>query len=172
MKRELHAREQIDSSAAAPLESQDQGRWELDIEPWLNRIYHDLLGEQLKDGQWVPDPKKRRVMNELGASEFVSEISNRVSIHTQLSELYDHEIQEFASMAAETYGDKIEDNFESWEIEPTRANFASIAQRLYDILFQMMRIARNGGMKKHRERRNAPQPEQSNQSQQMEGGML
>lgn len=135
-----------------PLEHPDAGKWEMDTEPWINRFYHELLGESMNDeGVWVEDPKKKKIMNDRGASELTQEISSRVSIHMQLSELKDEEIVEIASRSAEIFGDKITDHWRDWEINPSKSNCMSIGNRVYDILFIMLRISKNGGMKKHRE---------------------
>lgn len=141
-----------------PSEQDDSSRWELDTNPFLDRVYHELLGQSLNEdsGVWVDDPKKPMVMNELGAAEFIAEISTRVSIHMQLSDLGDQDIIGIASFAAEIFGDKLEDNWGVWEIRPTEANLNSIATRLYDVLYISLRIARHGGMKRHRERFKAP----------------
>ena len=129
----------------------------MDTKPWLDTIYNQLLGKSVDGkGIWVDDPSKQKVMNELGASEFCNEIAGRVSIHMQLSELDEVDITEIASRAAEIYADKIEDNWAAWDINPTSSNMESIAQRLYDILFISLRIAKGGGMKKHRERTKNP----------------
>jgi len=143
---------------SSPIENPDQGKWEMDTDPWVNRLYHELLGESVnEEGVWVRDLKKKKIMNSDGASEFISEVSSRVSIHMQLSELTDQEIAEIASWSAQVFGDKITDHWREWGINPSRSNCESIGNRLYDILFIMLRIARNGGMKKHRERGKNPQ---------------
>jgi len=130
--------------------------WELDTQPFVERIYHELLGEiPNENGEWEKDQKRIKVMNELGASEFIQEISIRVNPHQQLSELEDNEILEIASRGAEIYADKIEDNWAEWEITPSSSNFESISQRLFDVLFIALRSARRGAMKTYRERRKA-----------------
>lgn len=130
---------------------------ELDVSEYLDRIYNELLGNTTNtEGEWVRDENRTKVMNELGASEFTQEISTRVSIHQQLSELEEQDILNIASRGAEIYADKIEDNWDKWEIEPRESNFFSIAQRLCDVLFISMRIAKRGGMKRYRERKRNP----------------
>ena len=140
-----------DLMTGAPLMNEDNSKWELDVEPFIDRIYNELLGNVLVGGVWTPHPLRSKVMNELGASEFVNELSSRVSIHQQLSELEDKDIIEIASLAAEIYASKLEDNWELWGVKPSSSNLNSIAQKLYDSLFIFLRIARSGGMKKHRE---------------------
>lgn len=142
--------------ASAELEANEMGKWEMDTSPYLNRLYHELLGEILVDGIWKRDEREERLMNELGASDFIKEVSSRVSIHMQLSELDQADILEIASRAAEIFADKLEDNWIEWEVSPTQSTMESIAQRLYDILFITLRIAKGGGMKKHRERAKNP----------------
>jgi len=141
-----------------PAEQADSTRWELDTNPFLDRVYHELLGESLDEetGVWTVDPVKPKVMNELGASEFIQEISTRVSIHMQLSDLEDKDIIEISSRASENFGDKLEDSWGEWGVKPTESNLSSIATRLYDVLYITLRIARRGGMKRHRERFKAP----------------
>lgn len=130
---------------------------ELDVTKYLDRIYNELLGNTVNDdGGWVRDENRTRCMNELGSSEFIQEISSRVSIHQQLSELEEEDILNIASRGAEIYADKLEDNWDTWNIEPRESNFESIAQRLCDVLFIAMRIAKKGGMKKYRERKRNP----------------
>ncbi len=155
---------------AAPLESDDPGKWELDTGPWLDSVYHDLLGEiQNENGVWTRDYKRKRVMNELGASEYIREIKSRVSIHMQFSTFTDEDLKDIASRAAEIYADKLEDNWDKWDIEPTESNLTSIATDLYDILFITLRIAKDGGMKKHREKSKNPY---ANIPQSDSGGMF
>ena len=137
--------------------SYEQDMEELDVTKFLDRIYNELLGNVIsEEGTWVKDPKRKACMNELGATEFIQEISARVSVHQQLSELEEMDILNIASRGAEIYADKIEDNYEKWDIEPRESNFESIAQRLCDVLFIAMRIAKKGGMKKYRERKRNP----------------
>ena len=152
--------------------SSEPGKWELDIQPYLDRLYHELLGEtpDTNTGTWTLDKAKSRVMNELGASEFVQEISARISIHQQLSELDDVDILDIATRCAEDYADKIEDNYIKWEIIPAESNFKSIAGRLYDALFIALRIARRGAMKLHRERSKNPYIQYRQPAEQ--GGLL
>ena len=143
---------------SALTESEDMQRWEMDVNPWLDRVYNELLGKSRNDkGEWVDNPYKIKTMNEKGASEFVNEINTRVSIHMQLSELKKEDIITIASRSSEIYGNKLRDNWKLWGIVPNKANLQSIAWRLYDTLFILLMIAVNGGMKKHRERSKAPQ---------------
>ena len=141
----------MDLAQGMPLMNDDNSKWELDVEPFLNRIYHELLGKVFIDGLWVEHPKKPKLLNELGASEFCNEISARVSIHQQLSDLEDQDIVEIASMAAEIFADKLEDNWDLWGANPSTSSLTSIAQKLYDSLYIFLRIARKGGMQRHRE---------------------
>jgi len=137
----------------APLEQSLDTRWEMDVEPWLNSIFNTLVGFSLQDGVWKRDYTITRTMNELGASVFIRELKSRVSIHMQFSSLHEKDIIEISSLASENYGDLLEDHWELWEIEPTESNFRSIAMSLYDSVSICLRIAENGGMKQHRERR-------------------
>lgn len=143
-----------------PLESDDPGKWEMDTEPWVDRIYHELLGEihNPQTGEYSRDQRRKRQMNERGASEFISEISSRVSIHMQMSVLTDEDIKEMASRASEIFSEKLEDNWLAWDITPTQSNFESICQRLFDALYILLMIAKQGGMREHRERKGRPLP--------------
>jgi len=135
----------------------DPGKWELDPERYLDKVYHELLGEvEDEEGKWSRDPKRLRVMNEYGASEFITEVTSRVSIHMQMSELKDEDINEISSRAAEIYSGKLTDNWREWEITPTESSLESIGQRMFDILFITLKIAREGGMKHHREKKSNP----------------
>ena len=135
------------------LPQDDPNKYELEIEPYLDRLYHELLGETLDENKiWQRDYKKKRQMNELGVSDFISEVGSRVSIHMQLSELEKEDIIEISSRASEIFADKMEDHWEMWEIFPTESNFEGIAQKLYDVLFILLMIAKAGGMRKHREK--------------------
>lgn len=150
---------------SAPVEHEDTGKWELDTDPWLNRIYHDLLGESLdENGVYQRDKLKNRAMNELGASDFINEVQGRVSLHMQFSELSNDEITDIASRSAEIYANKIEDFWPEWEIDPSRSNLEGVSQRMFDILRITLKIAMNGGMKTHREHVKSPrmivQPQQ------------
>lgn len=140
-----------DLNMGAPLMNDENSKWELDVEPMFDRVYNELLGNVLVAGVWTKHPKKSKIMNELGASEFVNEISSRVSIHQQLSELDEKDIIEISSIAAEIFADKLEDNWDAWSVNPSTSSLSSIAQKLFDSLFIFLRIAKSGGMKKHRE---------------------
>lgn len=158
----------------APMDNEDTGRWELDTEKYLDRIYHELLG-QIADpinGNWVRDFHKNKTMNEKGASEFTQELTNLCSIHMQFSDLDDKTIIEIASRTAEHYGEKLVDKYEEWEVSPVVSNLKSIAWRLYHDLLILLRIARNGGMKKHREKSKNPYANIPTMSDQPEQGVI
>ena len=147
-----------------PYTSEDPNVWELDTEKYLNRLYNELLGNTFDEekGVWIKDPSKTRTMNELGASEFMQEINSRFSVHQQLSELSDADIKEIASRGAEIYADKMTDivinggSDNIWGIKPSIPVLESISQRLYDTLFILLSIARQGGMKRYREHSRNP----------------
>jgi len=134
-------------------QSEDISKWEMETEPLVQNIYHELLGETKRSGVWEQDCKKKRVMNELGASEFVNEIRTRVNINMQMSLLDEKIIREMPARAGMIFADKLEDNWVDWEIIPTESNFESIATQLVDLLDICLRIAKGGGMRVHRERR-------------------
>ena len=137
-----------------PSEQNLSDRWELDTTPWIDKIYHELLGETLNpdSGVWEKDEYKQRYMNELGASAFIQEVNSRVSIHMQLSELTDDRIIDISSRAAEIFAERLSDNYEDWGIQPAESTFESICQQLNDLLEIMLLITRKGGMREHREK--------------------
>jgi len=149
-----------------PIEHDDPGKWELDTDPWVSRIYHDFLGETLNaEGVYQRDDSKNRTMNELGASDFISEIQTRVSIHMQFSELTEAQIIEIYSRAAEGYANKMEDSWEKWELDSSKSNLDCVANSMVHLLQIALNIALKGGMKTHREHVKSPrmmvqQPEQ------------
>lgn len=146
-----------DLQQGATMMSEDNSFRELDVAPFLDRIYNELLGNVVNEaGVWINDGGKACVMNSLGASEFVQEVSIRLSIHQQLSELSEFDIVEIASIGAENYADKMEDNFLKWSIVSTEANFNSIAWRMFHVLFENLMICKGAGMRKYRERSKNP----------------
>jgi len=145
-----------DNYNPAILESNENERWELDTKPLLDRIFHDLLGEVEIDGTWQRDIKRRRSMNELGASEFISDVGPLFNIHSQQSVLEEFDILDIASRTAEDYADKLEDHWREWEVEPTQSNMESIGNRMFNLAFIGLRIARDGGMMELRANRNRP----------------
>ena len=142
----------------APVEHEDQGKWELDTEPWLDIIYHGLIGESLdkSTGVWVRDKNQRPTMTKQGAEVFISSLKNRVNIHMQFSELDGQEIREIASITAENYAELMEDNWPEWEILSAESNLTMLGWQMYHNLFISLNIAKKGGMKTHRERSKVP----------------
>jgi len=70
---------EADLSQGVALMSDDPNTMELDTEPFLERIYNEILGNSKVDGVWRRDPSMVRIMNELGASTFRHEVSSRFS---------------------------------------------------------------------------------------------
>jgi hypothetical protein len=95
-------------------------------------------------------------MNELGASEFISDIAPLFNIHSQQSVLEESDILDIASRTAEAYADKLEDHWQEWSVEPTKSNMESIANRMFNLAFIGLRIARDGGMRELRANKNRP----------------
>lgn len=140
--------------SAVIVESEDVNIWELSTEPHLDRIYNNLLGKsETAEGTWEVNDKLPKIMNEIGASEFIAELRARFNINMQMSELTEEQIDEIASNAGEIFADKLEDYWEEWNVKPSKSNFSSIAWQLVDQLRIFLRIAKNGGMKTHREKR-------------------
>lgn len=146
--------QEIETPTGIVRQSEEISKWEMETEPLIESIYHELLGEtKSAKGTWEKDNKKKRVMNELGASEYVNEIRARININMQMSLLDEKLIREIPARAGMIFADKIEDNWAEWEITPTESNFESIATQLVDMLDICLRIAKGGGMRIHRERR-------------------
>lgn len=135
-------------------DSPDVGRWELETEPLLDKIYHKLIGySENERGAWERDPNITRVMNELGASEFVHEVRMRFNISMKTSVLSKEEIIKIVAEVGEDYADKLQDYYEVWEVNPSRSNLIAIANQLVHALFIFLMIAKDGGMRKHLEKR-------------------
>ena len=147
------------------IEKEDINKWELDTDPLLDRIYNELLGKSKKGEFWEEDAMKQKVLNEEGASCFVSEISTRIHINMQFSDLDEGEIKRIAGQTALNFANLLEDKYESWDMDVT--TLTSTAWKVYDILVITLKIAKNGGMKRHRERRGikALMPQQFQQEQ-------
>ena len=142
---------------AGMYESEDINKWELETEPHLDRIYNRLLGNvETADGVWQRDMRLTRMMNELGASEFIQELRSRIPINMMFSDLDDGRIRFIAADTGSNFADKIEDFWEVWEIEPSESKFKSICDQLVDALYIFLRIAKDGGMKVHKEKRGRP----------------
>ena len=158
MVQQANLQKAMESNNDSVLDSDNMGKWELDVSPFLDRIKNDLLGNKLNGkGEWVNDPSLLRVMNEKGASEFIREVSSRVSIHMQFSDFSKEEIIEMASYSSENFSEKLIDNIHLWELSnPCTSTYESICMRLYDILFECLTIAKSGGMKRHREKSKNP----------------
>lgn len=155
-----------DLNQGASMMSDDPNQFEVDTNPFLDRIYNEILGNSIVDGVWTPDDNKIRIMNELGASTFTHDISSRFSIHTNFSELTDEDIRNLVTWACDSFADNLEDNYLSWEVNPSFGNLMSVCERMYSILYIVLNIARNAGMRKHRERSKNPYLRVSDQQQQ------
>lgn len=144
----------IDGSSGTIIASEDINKWEMESEPLLDKIYNKLVGNsEMSDGTWDRDDDISRLMNELGASEFIQELRIRFNINMQMSELRLDDIKRMCSDAASNFADKLEDNWALWEIDPSPSNLRSISMQLFDCLFIVLSISLNGGMKRHREKR-------------------
>lgn len=162
-----------DLAQGVTLMSDDPNQFELDTEPFLERIYNEILGNVRVNGVWERDKNKVRIMNELGASTFVHEVSSRFSIHTNFSELDNMEIQNLVTWACDAFADNLEDNYNLWAVNASFGNLMSVCERLYSILLISLNIAKNAGMRRHRERSKNPylRPEQQQQNVLNEGVM-
>jgi len=135
------------------LETEEMSRWEMDMKPFFDDIEHTLLGERKINGEWQRDHLLSRSMNELGASKYIQGIKSRANHHQQLSEFKSNEDIVISADAGKNFADQLEDNWELWEVEPSETNMEGIALQFYDNLFICLRMAKDGGIKKHRERR-------------------
>ncbi len=152
------SRAEADLAHGVPMMSDDQNVFELDPEPFLDRVYNEILGNTIDSasGTWVRDKFRIRVMNEFGASVFKHEISCRFSTHTNFSELSNVDINNISTWACDAFIDNLEDNYRDWAVNPSFGNLMSISERLYSILYVNLKIAKNAGMRKHRERSKNP----------------
>jgi hypothetical protein len=140
------------------IEDPNIGKWELDTNPFLDRLKNELLGNTEDEfGNWVRDYTLPRVMNSKGVNALINEISARINIHMQFSDLNEQKIIEIASEVSENFGYQLIDEKDSWEIFPqSESNYSSISMKLYDILYILLLTAKDGGMKKHREKSKNP----------------
>lgn len=163
-----------DLAEGVSLISDDPNTMELDTEPFLERIYNEILGNSKNGdtGTWVRDDNRVRIMNELGASTFVHEVSSRFSVHTNFSDLSNEEIRLLVTWACDAFADNLEDNYISWSVNPSFGNLMSVSERLYSILLITLNIAKNAGMRKHRERSKNPHRLLMEQKQMVDGGMV
>jgi len=163
-----HIKETQNYSMGAISENPDISKWEMDPEKFLDNLQAQLLGKTKSGDVWIEDPTKERIMNEFGVSRFIAELESRISIHMQMSELDKQEINEIVGSAGLAYGDVLEDNWQNWGIkhESLSSELMSIGTMFEHNLWILLNIAKNAGMRKHRERRGikqytpqAPQPE-------------
>lgn len=162
-----------DLSQGVALMSDDPNTLELDTDPFLERIYHEILGNSKVGGVWTRDSNRVRIMNELGASTFTHEVSSRFSIHTNFTELQSEEIRNLVTWACDAFADNLQDNYASWKVNASFGNLMSVCERLYSILLISLNIAKNAGMRKHRERSKNPYSRVfAEQQQAVNGGVL
>lgn len=149
--------QQMARMAGAPMPEVDPGKWELETSKLIDTIKNELLGNKLdQNGVWVRDPAKPIRMNEKGANAFVLEVLSRMNVHSQLSELSEKDIVDKATEASENFGYQIEDQWREWDILPTESEIRSICMMLYDLIDIGLKIAKNAGMRRHRERTKNP----------------
>jgi len=134
------------------VESEDISKWEMEVKPHIEEIYHLLLGEKQVNSVWERDIKLDRVMNELGASSFIRELE-RFNINEQFSDLDEHKIDDMCADVGQNYSALLEDNWKKWEVEPSRTIMKSVSDLLVHKLRILLRIIKDGGMKTHRENR-------------------
>jgi len=138
----------------AEMDSEDIHKWESDPTPFFDKIYHNLLGETVnEEGVWERDPKRTRLMNEKGASQYINQLMLRFSINSQNGELDDNQIKRIIKDSSEVYAEQLADYYDEWDIDPKVSNFYSIALGFTHALEELLSVMRNGGFKKHKEHR-------------------
>ena len=161
-------KEQENYAMGAIQENPDIDKWEMDISVHLDRLKAKLLGMTQDGTTWKQTSKA--VMNEEGTARLMVEIETRVSIHMEMSELDKHEIDLIVGDAGLAIGDLLEDNWKQWDINETSlsSELNSIGTMFEHTLTILLNIAKNGGMRRHREKRGikqyspqAPQPAMS-----------
>lgn len=137
------------------IESDDPNKYEIEVQEMISRKCNELQGKVLDPitKEWVRHPNKERIMNELGAWEFKQEINARVFLNMTLSDLDPQFTLQASAQAGKVYANKLADNWERWGIKPLESNFHSIALQLVHMIYICLQIAKNQGMRKHRERR-------------------
>lgn len=145
--------EQYPQQRTVVLETEEMSKWEMDMKPFFDDIEHSLLGERKINGEWIRDPLLTRTMNELGASKYIQAVKSRANHHQQLSEFKQNEDIVISADASKNFADQLEDNWKDWGIEPSESNLEGISLQFYDNLFICLRMAKDGGIKRHREKR-------------------
>lgn len=169
---QIEAQELIEEGKDIRLEQDETSKWELDTKPLLDEFYHELLGEtEIEGGTWKRDPKKTRRMNEFGASVMKQEIITRINKSMALSSIKEEFIRETCKEFGKLLPFMIFDNLLIWEVNPlNKSNYESICNMMVEQLYINLSTARDGGMRKHRERSKFPNLIPQQQQQQMEQG--
>ena len=126
--------------------------------------------------------KKAKVNYELGLGYLDDVIAeNKMSVYPfhlknfieekvfkRLNSIYltDKEIKELTTWACDSFADNLMDNYDDWGVTANFGNLDSIGERMYSILLISLKIAKNAGMRKHRERSKNPYLRVSDQQQQ------
>tara|TARA_R100001530_G_scaffold136283_1_gene116202 strand:+ start:321 stop:884 length:564 start_codon:yes stop_codon:yes gene_type:complete len=137
------------------IESDDPNKYEIEVQEMINRKCNELQGKVLDpvSREWTTHPNKERIMNELGAWEFKQEINSRVFLNMTLSDLDPQFTLTASAQTGKVYANKLADNWEKWGVKPLESNFHSIALQLVHMIYICLQIAKNQGMRKHREKR-------------------
>ena len=129
-------------------------KWEMETEPLIDKIFHHLIGySEDETGVWKPDKMKSEIMNTKGASEFVQELRSVFTPNMQMSELNDEFIRVTAATIGSNFNNKLCEFYNEWSVFPSPSTFKSICDQLVHQAIIYLNIARNAGMRKHREKR-------------------
>jgi hypothetical protein len=147
-----------ENRAGVSIESEDINKWEMEVEPYLDRIYYRLIGyAENENGQWERNNDLPQLMNIRGANAFMNELRTRASINMQMSELDAKEIIDISTEAAESFINLAESKYVEFGLEPDGTVLEDIGLQLFHSLTILLNIAKDGGMKRHREARGVKQ---------------
>jgi len=138
---------------SATLETEDVNKWEMDTNPWIDRWYHEMIGEVELAGAWVPDDNLTPTMNERGAHTLAMMIYSRGNIHTQMSEFTIDDIRFMAADAGEDTAELLRDNWREWKMKPSKSLMNAVANMVFHMIYSLLLISLKGGMRRHREKR-------------------
>lgn len=146
---------QQNPNLGAVVENPDISKWEMDTSPFIDNLKAHLLGMSKNGEIWEDVEGKEQVMNSFGVDRFITELETRISIHMQMSELDKQEIKVIVADAGMAFGDLLEDNWERWDIKPKSlsSELMSIGTMFEHALWILLNIAKNAGMRTHREQR-------------------
>ena len=138
----------------AAQETEEMTKWEMDTVPWIDRWYHELLGEiKNNDGAWEKAKNITPLMNEKGAHALSMMIYTRGNIHTQMSEFTIEDVKFMAADAGEDTAELLRDSWREWQVRPSKSIMNAITNMVFHMVYSLLLISLKGGMRKHREKR-------------------